>query len=90
MFVSTSISTCVSTYASLLVRVLCKKINTVFNDDYLPNTDFRLQFKGEIDPGSNDFWNKEVSRKLGKETKKISLEVEEEKVRYIENNYGVA
>ena len=47
--------------------------------------DFRLQFKGEIDPGSNDFWNKEVSRKLGKETKKISLEVEEEKVRNVQN-----
>jgi hypothetical protein len=40
----------------------------------------RLQFKGEIDPGSNDFWNKEINRKYGRETKKISLEVEEEKV----------
>ena len=41
----------------------------------------RLQFKGEIDPGSRDFWNKEINRKIGRETKKVSLEVEEEKVK---------
>ena len=43
---------------------------------------FRLQFKGEIDPGSDDFWNKEVERKYGKERKSVSLELEEEKIVY--------
>ena len=33
----------------------------------------RLQFKLEIDPGSDEFWNKEIIRRQGKEQKLISL-----------------
>ena len=43
----------------------------------------RLQFRGEIDPGSDDFWNKEVYRREGKEQKSVALEIEEEKTEYL-------
>ena len=42
----------------------------------------RLQFKLEIDPGSDKFWNKEILRRQGKEQKLISLELEEVRVLY--------
>ena len=42
----------------------------------------RLQFKLEIDPGSDEFWNKEIIRRQGKEQKLISLELEEVRILY--------
>ena len=41
-----------------------------------------LQFRGEIDPGSDSFWNVETFRKKGKEHKMVAMEIEEEKVVY--------
>ena len=43
---------------------------------------FRLQFRVEIDPGSDDFWNREVMRRQGKDQKSVSLELEEERIIY--------
>ena len=44
-----------------------------------------LPYRGEIDPGSNEFWNREVYKKLhGKESmpEAVALEMEDERVIY--------
>jgi hypothetical protein len=45
---------------------------------------YRLQFRGEIDPGSDKFWNNEVRKKEGKDYRDVAMELEEEKVIYTE------
>ena len=71
---------------SLPVAIPAKKITFHYFYFYLfsfsRNTLFipRLQFRGEIDPGSDSFWNTEVYKKYGKEHRTVALEIEEEKV----------
>jgi hypothetical protein len=39
----------------------------------------RLQFRGEVDPGSEDFWNRVTLKKYKKEYKEVALEIREER-----------
>jgi hypothetical protein len=42
----------------------------------------RLQFRGEVDPGSEDFWNRVTLKKYKKEYKEVALEIREERTLY--------
>ena len=46
------------------------------------STNTSLQFRGEVDPGSEDFWNRLTYKKVKKEHKLVALEIEEERVIY--------